>query len=645
MKLYIPFNSNDFNSVFSTLSISPRGFYSQRKYSFKRAYECLLNPLEFSLIAYPDPTFSTKDYDKDNGYTVNIEVDLSNDMLTKISSKALNAYEIKDTIYLFNGFKLIFRTKKELVEILAKSLKSVETKFADLAKENSFLAIQFENAKFLDQEVKLRRADKISPHVSFQDERRTNKLIGSAMGFFIGLNNTIGGEYGRLKSLKRELENLKAVFLSNITQKSDNSEKDRILACLGELKKEFDQIEPISETILFNCTGLTSTEFAGVTSSKIYGFNTMDLILEGLMALNAKNLPMQLRIELTNRCLQSPFNTKYPDHYIKRFEENIYGIRENIDFLIHSKKKRQEINSEKLLLFEGLSPIRIKSSIEDSLELKYFESIIDFFVNQDELSTSEILFSNRSELLTHLGNHLKNSVADFDGSEEKIYLLSLFNSFKNLRSPFDASKVRFESFKSVAVLLTSGRDINRFYDNVVSVGVEEIKIALGIWGAVYGYATLPKTLTEEIFYESGKTNLLLKNLEQNMLFIANNDLNFPKVVQSVQEKQTNQKLTTTQQSKSEDLEKSKLLLIAKSLSADKGLNNEDIISPALHAFQEVYSVYSTGILNNSNEFLIKNIEESLKIKSKKYKALKKGGVIKKILGIMIHVLNLNANQV
>jgi hypothetical protein len=76
MRVYIPFNSNDFNSVFTTLSISPCSFYPNRKYSFKRASTTFLNENEDFLVGYEKPLFHNREFDKDYGFPVLIELEI-----------------------------------------------------------------------------------------------------------------------------------------------------------------------------------------------------------------------------------------------------------------------------------------------------------------------------------------------------------------------------------------------------------------------------------------------------------------------------------------------------------------------------------------------------------------------------------------
>ena len=130
MIVYIPFNSNDFNSVFTTLSISPCSFYNYRKYSFRRATTTYFNENEDFLIGLEKPLFHSREFDKDYGFPVLIAVELDKteiDFLT--TAEGIRYLIIDKTIYLFERFKLIFRSEKEQNETLAKSLKSIETKF------------------------------------------------------------------------------------------------------------------------------------------------------------------------------------------------------------------------------------------------------------------------------------------------------------------------------------------------------------------------------------------------------------------------------------------------------------------------------------------------------------------------------------
>jgi len=101
MKVYIPFNSNDFNSVFTTLSISPCSFYPNRKFSFKRATTTYLNESEDFLVGYEKPIFHNRELDKDYGFPVLIEIE-NTESEWQTTANGLNYIIIDNTVFLLN---------------------------------------------------------------------------------------------------------------------------------------------------------------------------------------------------------------------------------------------------------------------------------------------------------------------------------------------------------------------------------------------------------------------------------------------------------------------------------------------------------------------------------------------------------------
>lgn len=649
MKIYIPFNSNDFNNIFSTLSISPAGFYPLRGYGFKRVYGCLFNSYDFSLLGYSKPIFSQKDYDRDNGYIINIELDFPEKKLIKANFKGSDLYEIKETVYLFEEFKLIFRKESELAETFARSLKSIETKFHYLARRNSMLVTAYEDIIWMQNGYKLKIKDLLPENISFEHERNTNKILGATLGHVIGLQNSVGGEFSKLKALKRDLENLTSVFSNSIILKSGNGEKERILICLNEIFKFYEQISTLDEELIFNSSGFSSSDIAKLGLGTLYGVNALSLIKEGLMRINPTNLPMQLRIEQTRRNIETSFNSKYPDAYLSRIEENINQIRSGIDSLIGQKQLNQDLTEERLLILKGVNPIELKtSSIDNDIEKKYFDSVLDFFVTQDKITSSETFFSERGNILSRLGNHLKQTVPEFEGSEEKKFLLVLFESFKNLRSSFDPKISNYETFKSLAVLFTSGRDLLKYFDNVSFAGVERLSISLSIWGAVYGLSSLPKTFTDDIFGQPNKSNLVIDALRLNLTTLnekADEKLDSLKEPEGISVQPAN---PTHLVDKSIDRSKERLFEIKikereevlriqavhfeKLLRADKDLNNDDVISSVKNALFESSDILRLDDLKVSDASLVKNFEQSLKNKSKKIVVLSNKSNMKKVVG-------------
>ena len=221
MRIYIPFNTNDFNSVLTTLSISPIVYYSSRNYSYKRATNTYLNPFDDLLIAYSKPVFTHSDYDHDDGFTVNVEIEINHhhhfDKLECNKELNLEVYAVFKTLFLFNyPFKFIFRKDLEKQEVSFRSLKSIETKYAIHAINTADIAL--ESDTYLD---KINKEDftnvpqKDLPQ--FQNERSLNKIMGALLGYSIGYKYKLPDELSKLKKLSRNLNNLTSLFYNEIS--------------------------------------------------------------------------------------------------------------------------------------------------------------------------------------------------------------------------------------------------------------------------------------------------------------------------------------------------------------------------------------------------------------------------------------------
>lgn len=665
MKIYIPFNSNDFNNIFSTLTISPVGFYPLRNFGFKRASSSIFNNLQYTLIGYNVPIFSRRDFSENDGYVINLEVE-SDTEYPSVKTKGVTYYEITDTVFLFKGFRLIFRSEFELRETFARSLKSIETKFTGMAKRHSVLAKEFGDILWVETSFKFKGKDDLRNTISFEKERRINKVLGTTLGFFIGLNNSVGGEFGKLKALKRELENLSTIFSNSVNSKTDNGEKERLLNCLNEIYSFYEHLESLNETLLLNSIGLSSTLFSDLLSSTIYGVSILDLIKSGLTEYNFEILPMQLKIDVARRCIESKYNIKYPDSYLSRIDDILLRIRRDINDLINDKKSKKDFNEDELFILTGATPIAFKSeSAILSKEKKYLEFVIDFFVNQDYILNVETFFSERGAILSQLGNHLKLNISEFDNSDAKKFLLNLFDSFKNLRSAFKANAIESEVFRSLAVLFTTGRDLYKYFDNVIYAGVENLNVPLSIWGSVYGYSSIPKTYTEEFFNTDYKGEILTKVFQKNLMVIlekekvskdatetnsnsysvhpsfgnekdeVENTYNSIEIDEHIDYTHENVKSSYISETQPEINQEDAKFTLSKKLSSfeielrkDSKLDYDEIVVIAKRAFAEIYEPLSFENISDDN--FTKLLKSSLKMKAKKTSMLT-ADVIKRVM--------------
>lgn len=520
MKLYIPFNSNDFNNVFSSLSISPRVNYPIRDFGFKKASPSVLNPLEDVLIAFKTPIFPKKRYDIDNGYPLNIAIE-TND-LSKKAQKSEVLF-IMNTVFLFDKFELIYRTEKEKIEVEAKSLKSVETKFAKIAEIQSWVLSEEDNVKWVDSELtpdlfsgysnnKVQRKD-------LQPEREINKVFGALIGFAVGSQRNLPSEFKHLQQLSKELKNRVSLFINRIGEPNEIKEKKTVSQILNHIQKEVQLLKPLEQIIVDNTKGqIDSNFFDKLKSLIIFDQSYFDLLLKGMLELKLDDTPLPLKIEKSKRVLYYQINKKYPQKYVERLDKHIKEVLFDIDSMISERIEKTDIDLTSLEVdYDGQKTLNFKACQKyNKKEGEYLYQILNFFIYEDTFTSIDELQESRKEYIGDLGNYLKNNLKDFSTSSEAEYLRDLHKSFGNLTEPFPVENTQLDSLKSIALLFTKGRDFVQYRDLVQNSSIVNTEIGYAIWGSAFGYAGLPKTLTSSIFDQKEKGNDVLNKLSETI---------------------------------------------------------------------------------------------------------------------------------
>ena len=516
MKVYIPFNSNDFNSVFTTLSISPTSYYPNRNYSFKRASTTFLNENENFLIGYEKPIFHNRDIDKDYGFPILLEINIENKSLKFIKDKTgVNYVLIDTTIFLFSDFKLIFRREQELNETLAKSLKSIETKYANIAKENSVVIKEDCFVTNLPNPNLPSKNNELNP-TTFLNERIINRIFGVILGSSIAFSNKTSKEWQEISILLKSLNNNLSLFLNKIGEDND-FEKKKSLDIINKINTLYESTETLDEAIMLEST-ITSDILNSFKKFEIFKTPVFELIIEGLLSKSKIDLPILLKIEKFKREINSKFSSKYPSNYIKKVNDVFNDIKYTIERQITLSRKSNKLNLVDLIIPEfknGVLTIKTPENLNSS-DTEYLTSTLLYFIKADNIENIEYFFINRKELLIDIAKHFKSNIKGFDKSEDRAYLLELLKSFDSLRSGFKISSTNNEVLKSIAILFTSGRDFLKFIENNEKEEVENPIIYYSLWGSIYGAAILPKTTTELITGDKKNLKTVISAFEETL---------------------------------------------------------------------------------------------------------------------------------
>jgi hypothetical protein len=509
MRVYIPFNSNDFNSVFTTLSISPSSFYPRRKYSFKRSTTTYLNDSEDFLVGYERPIFHNREFDKDYGLPVLIEIDITEDKWLT-SANGLRYTIISNTVFLGKKFRLLFRKEKELNETFAKSLKSIETKYSSLARQKSEVI----NGDFFVNEPPLVQFPSINEDLNpltFLRERKLNRILGTILGSAIAYASATSKEWQEVSILCRLLNNNIALFLNKVSG-SNESEKKRILDIVDNMLRTIEAVERLEETILLSSTSSFTSELLGtLKQSQLFGVSAYDLIIEGLLETSKAELPLSLRLEKLKRAVNSKYNSKYPSKYVEKISIAFGGVRRKLEEDIYHSRKINKLQAASLVRPHFVND-KMELFIPEGLlenERKYLLQCLIFFIQTDSIYDLETFFTNRKAILIGLATHFKDTIENFDGSKDRDYLIELMKSFDSLRGGFDISRTSNEVLKSIAILFTLGRDLMSYIDNNEREGVHQSIIFFTVWGSIYGAASFPKTLTQSVTEDKSNSGILI----------------------------------------------------------------------------------------------------------------------------------------
>jgi hypothetical protein len=509
MRVYIPFNSNDFNSVFTTLSISPCSFYPNRKYSFKRSTSTFLNENEDFLVGFENPIFHNREYDNDYGFPILIEIEITiKDW--QITANGIKYVIIGTTVFLMNDFKLLFRSEKEMNEIFAKSLKSIETKYTVLAKCNSEIV----KSDCFVSEMPLLQFPSVNDNFNslvFYKERKLNRILGAFLGSSIATTNIVSKEWQEISNLLRLLNNNLSLFINKVVENND-FEKKNVFDIINQILKVHERVEILEEAIMHGSnSSFTSDLLDRLKQSKIFNISVFNLLIEGLLVTSKAELPLSLKLEKLKRAINSKVNSKYPGTYVQRINNSFSDVRSKIEEEISLSRTNNKLSIDALV-----RPVFLDESIEFiipegllGIEKKYLEESLKYFVENDNIPDVETFFTNRKEILIKLAQHYKDTIDNFFGSKEREYLGELLNSFDSLRGGFDISRISNEVLKSIAVLFTSGRDLFRFIENNEREEVHNCLIYYTLWGSIYGAAILPKTLTESFLEDKTNVNIFI----------------------------------------------------------------------------------------------------------------------------------------
>lgn len=235
---YIPTSSLNFNNIFSSESISPKGFYSRRNFGYSRWTSIPENPFNGVVLLYGEPKMFMRPISdlEDHPMLIEIKTDEEFSLLSE------GVHYSPHTIYLDPWHTHVyFFSETDKTTTLSMSNSSLETKMLRLYRrhidvktfEASYTAI--ENAP--DYEIS---------ELEVSKDIKINKLKGLLYGYYIGAYLSISKDSVRQLHSLYEINDIVSAILSNPERKANLSQQQELSKFINIL----NQYNPIYRELL-----------------------------------------------------------------------------------------------------------------------------------------------------------------------------------------------------------------------------------------------------------------------------------------------------------------------------------------------------------------------------------------------------------
>jgi hypothetical protein len=446
--------------------VSPASFYTRRGFGYKRFTKVEPNPLDNRIVLYEKyPVFNIYDKELEN-YPLVIEIDTKS-LNEDVVQEQNGVFFADETIYL-NSFttKIYFRNEQEMRSTLSKAEPSIETKMVSLYKNCfSVKSKEIESFDWKTIEIEDSKED-ISKYIS--KDRKINKLKGLLYAYLLAANKSVSSDVGFLKKYLRNLQNILSAIITSPDGRADDRQNSELQYLNKAINDKFQTVylAPILEG-----------------KSKEYKCNFGEI-------LRKENLfDYWLSRSIFSKYQIAEFHIPKKDKD-KAFEKYIHDVENKISDLENSQKSKIDVSKLPELQSRKINPIPDQKPFLAKLFNEYLE----------EAYNSEEFIKSRYEFAKSGGKIFKDELQDkWDDSLWQQYINTLLKNL-NEHSAFDIKSANNLTLESFAAFCQKGEsDIDKLEDYLVSNEIGDFRIAFSLWGIVFGFAGMPKTLTNDLF--------------------------------------------------------------------------------------------------------------------------------------------------
>ena len=490
MKYYIPTSTSNFNCLLADESISPCGFYQKRAFGYRSFTKVPLNDNEALLPLFDScPVFELPD--DAPGFPLVLEIDsslINESELRQGSCEGSTIFYIDKTLY-FNPFNMrfIFRNQRERIETVNAAQRSIETKLLSWY-QGSFASIDSIDKKHTQEfngqeDFKDDSQEEIKQELLSGDARK-NRIKGILWSYTIGLN--LSRKESAYADLRKHLEEMRGALSAQVGgTKSANKDLS------ANLRSDINRIlEKAQEPII---------------KAYFKAWEDPDFMFKQMYA----SCPSE-RPEIKSTVMEAagvfqigPFAGS-----------TIADVNSYIDETI--KEITRTIYPPKLIAFDGIPSVsgnqfislpagetrptveRGKDHTDDNVDTSADERRIAAYILNATLAKHAHLFiEDKPSYVYEIARGLGGKCSEQDGPALEQFLRMLYDNLKGA-APLKLNEAPNETLKSFAIFCKKGSmdSLEDLECVLLSNGILDLSFAYALWGAVYGYSAMPKTVID-----------------------------------------------------------------------------------------------------------------------------------------------------
>lgn len=475
-KLYIPTSTLNFNNIISSESISPYSFYQLRGYGFRRFEQVLPNRLENSILLYDTfPQFSINDKELEN-YPMVIEI-CPESCSAHFEAIGNGIYRCSETIYL-NPFNtcIYFNSYAELTTTKSKAEPSIEAKLANLYKgcyrvvDSSIKPTSYNFDEISDIELNKK---------ALEQDIRINKLKGFAYAYVIAANRSYDSGVVSLKMHFRQLINSISAIITSPNFMYGQLDSDEIRRLYAYIRRDIEIIDGTHEKV---------NQIIKEKVAKHQIPHLVDVLREEEL-LDSWYIKIRNKHNLRSRFEVKPFT-------VSSGSDRLAMLDAYSDYL--NSVASQLANKGTAITLDKL-PILEHGCIDQIPGQKDFiVTLLNMYRN--EMVQKDDFLGNRYQYALKGGALFKEACGEaWETSDERKYINALLKNL-NEYTAFDVNSTKNHTLKSFAAFFQKGDiEIEKLEDYLISQGIGDLRIAFSLWGIIFGYAEMPKTITHELY--------------------------------------------------------------------------------------------------------------------------------------------------